>query len=291
MRLDEAEAEFTRALALRREGTPGYAEVLQARALLAWTRGRTDQAEADYRAALAIYRADPAQVRKVGEIENELAALMSDLGRYEQAVEHAQTAVASGRALDLPPGALGTRLENLGSALQGAGRLDESERTYREAIAKLEQALPERTVALAIALNNFALVYRDMKRPADALAMFERAIEVREAAFGPENPDLVGPLINAARLQAELGDLDAAKRGAARALTLVEKAFAPDYLGRGHVHLGAAEVALAAGDRAGTIRRAEVALEVFARADAADPAWSERARALIATARSNPAAP
>lgn len=290
MRLDEAEAEFTRALALRREGTPGYAEVLQARALLAWTRGRTDQAEADYRAALAVYAAAPAQARKVGEIENELAALMSDLGRYKQAVLHAQAAVASGRTLELPPGALGTRLENLGSALQGAGRLRESELTYREAIAKLEQALPERTVALAVALNNFALVYRDMKRPSDALAMFERAIAVREGAFGPENPDLVGPLINAARLQAELGDLDAAQRGAARALTLVEKAFAPDYLGRGHVHLGAAEVASAAGDRAGTIRHAEVALEVFARADAADPAWSERARRLIAGASSDPPA-
>jgi serine/threonine-protein kinase len=291
MRLDEADAQFTRALALRSAGTAGHAEVLQARALLAWTRGRTDQAEADYRAALAVYAADPSLAPKAGEVENDLAALMNDLGRHEQAIVHAEAAVASARALGLPPAVLGPRLENLGSALQGAGRLEESLRTYREAIAMLEQALPERTVALAVALNNFALVYRDMKRPSDSIAMFERAITVREGAFGPENPDLVGPLINAARLRAELGDLDAARRGADRALALVEKAFAPDYVGRGHVHLGAAQVALASGEREAAIRHAEVALEVFARADAADPAWSERARTLIATARSNPAAP
>lgn len=290
MRLDEAEAEFTRALALRREGTPEYAEVLQARALLAWTRGRTDQAEADYRAALAVYAADPSQARKAGEVENDLAALMSDLGRYEQAITHAEAAVASARALGLPPGALGPRLENLGSALQGGGRLEQAEATYREAIAMLEAALPERTVALAVALNNFALVYRDLKRPAEALSMFERAIAVREQAFGSENPDLVGPLINAARIRAEQGDIAGARRGADRALALVEKAFAPDYVGRGHVHLGAAEVALTAGDRVAAIRHAEVALEVFGRADASDPAWSERARRLIAAASSDPPA-
>jgi serine/threonine-protein kinase len=286
MRLDEADAQFTRALALRREGSPEHAEVLQARALLSWTRGRTDQAEADYRMALAVYSADPASAQKAGEVENDLAALMSDLGRYEQAIVHAEASVASARALHLPPGVLGPRLENLGSALQGAGRLDESERTYREAITALEQALPERTVALAVALNNFALVYRDMSRPSDALEMFERAIAVREGAFGPDNPDLVGPLINAARIRADQGDMAGARRDAERALALVEKAFAPDYVGRGHVHLGAAQVALAAGDRAATIRHAEVALEVFGRADAADPAWSERATDLIARARS-----
>lgn len=286
MRLDDADAQFTRALALRREGSPEHAEVLQARALLSWTRGRTDQAEADYRAALAVYSADPVSARKVGEVENDLAALMSDLGRFDEAVVHAEAAVERARAQGLPPGVLGPRLENLGSALQGAGRLDEAERTYREAITALERALPERTVALAVALNNFALVYRDLGRPADALGLFERAIAVREGAFGPDNPDLVGPLINAARIRADQGDMAGARRDAERALALVEKAFAPDYVGRGHVHLGVAQVALAAGDRATAIRHAEVALEVFGRADAADPAWSERARDLIDRARS-----
>lgn len=286
MRLDQADAELARALTLRTPGTAEHAEVLQALALVDWTRGRTDQAEANYRAALAVYAADPALARKSGEIENDLAALMSDLGRYADAVVHAEAAVAGARALGLGPAVLGPRLENLGSALQGAGRLDESERTYREAIATLERALPERTVALAIALNNFALVYRDLQRPTDALAMFERAIAVREQAFGPDNGDLVGPLINAARIRADQGDIAGARRDADRALALVERAFAPDYVGRGHVHLGAAQVALAAGDPAATIAHAETALAVFARADAADPAWSARAHDLIEAARS-----
>ncbi len=282
MRLDEADAQFARALALRREGTAGHAEVLQARALLAWTRGRTDQAEAGYRAALAVYAADPSLARQAGEVENDLAALMSDLGRYEQAIVHAEAAVAGARALGLPPGVLGPRLENLGSALQGAGRLEESGRTYREAISMLEQALPERTVALAVALNNFALVYRDLGRADQALALFDRAVAVREAAFGTENADLAGPLINAARIRAERGELDRAWKEASRAVALAERGFAPDYVGLGHVHLGAAQVALVAGHHEATRRHAESALAVFSRADSASPDWSERARALIA---------
>lgn len=279
--LDAAEAQFARALELRTPGTPAYAEVLQARALLAWTRGRTDAAETDYRAALAVFAADPAQARAAGEVRNELASLMSDLGRFDEAVQHAQTAVDNARALQLEPGALGARLENLGSALQGLGRLDAADAAYREALAQLEQALPQRTVAYAVALNNFALVQRDRGAAAEALALFQRAVQVREAAFGADHADLAGPLVNAARLQAEMGEVAVARDNAARAVELAARHFAPDYVGLGHVHLGAAEVALAAGDGADTRRHAQAALAVFARADAADPGWSARAQRLI----------
>lgn len=285
MKLDAAEQQLSRARSLRRPGSKGFAEVRQAEALLAWTRGRTNQAEAAYREAQAIYAADPASTREVGEIDNELAALMSDLGRFSDAIPHARAAVQNARDLHLPAAVLGPRLENLGSALQGAGQLAESEQVYAETIATLEQALPERTVALAIALNNFALVYRDLNRPDLALRMFERAIAVREQAFGPDQGDLAGPLINAARIRADQGDLAGATRDAERALRLAEKAFAPDYVGRGHVYLGAAQVALARGDQSEAARHASAALSVFANADAADPAWSTRAQAILHAAR------
>lgn len=280
MQLDAAQAQFDRALALRPSGS-ARGEVLQAQALLDWTLGRTDRAQAHYREALGIFQADTARERDVGEVQNDLAALMSDLGEYPQAVELATAAVANARRLGLDPGVLGARLENLGSALQGNGQLERSAAAYHEAIAALERALPQKTVALAVALNNFALVYRDQGRAAEALALFERAIDAREQAFGSDHGDLAGPLTNAARIRADLGQIEAAQRDIARALALAEKAYAPDYVGRGHVHLGAAQVALAAGDAADTIRHADAALAVFARADAADPAWSERARMLV----------
>ena len=148
----------------------------------------------------------------------------------------------------------------------------------------LEQALPQRTVALAVALNNFALVFRDQGRRAEALDLFERAVAVRTAAFGEDHADNAGPLANAARMRVELGDVEGARRDIARALALAERAFAPDYVGRGHVHLVAAQVALAAGERAAARTQATEALAVFSRADAADPAWSERAQAMRAAA-------
>lgn len=284
MQLDAAQAQLERVLALRSPGTAGHAEGLQARAVLEWSRGRTARAEADYRAALAVFDADPARAAEAGAVRNDLAALMSDVGRYAEAVDFAERSVSGARALGLDPGVLGARLENLGSALQGAGRLDDAERAYREAIAALERALPQRTVALAVALNNFGLVHRDRGRRTEALALFERAIAVRTAAFGDGHADSAGPLTNAARVRVELGDVDGARRDIARALVLAEQAYAPDYVGRGHVHLVAAQVALAAGDTDAVRRHAGEALAVFARADAADPAWSDRARELRAAA-------
>jgi serine/threonine-protein kinase len=125
MQLDAAQAQIERALALRTPGTAAHAEALQAMAVLDWSRGRTDRAEANYRAALAVFDADPARAAGAGAVRNDLAALMSDIGRYADAVPLAQAAVAGARALALDPGVLGARLENLGSALQGAGRLPE----------------------------------------------------------------------------------------------------------------------------------------------------------------------
>lgn len=289
MQLDAAEAQFARALELRSPGSRGWAEVLQARALLAWTRGRTDAAESDYRAALQVFEADPALAREAGEVHNDLASLMSDLGRFDEAVQFAEASVASARRLAIDDGALGARLENLGSALQGQGHLDLSELAYREAIERLGRALPQRTVAYAVALNNFALVQRDRGLREEALALFQRAVAVREQAFGADHGDLAGPLINAARLQAELGRIEDARASAGRAVELAERAFAPDYVGRGHVHLGAARVALAAGDRIGARGHAQAALAVFGRADAAAPEWSEQARTLLsATEQASP---
>ncbi len=282
MQLGAAAEQFERALALRKPGTAGHADVLQGQALLDWTRGRTDSAERNYRAALAIYSADPALRREAGAVRNDLAALMSDIGHYGEAIAFAEAAVADARSLALEAGALGARLENLGSALQGAGRLEEADQVYREAIAALKQALPQRTVALAVALNNYALVHRDAGRAAEALALFDESVRVREQAFGPDHAELAGPLTNAARMRLQLGDPDAAARDIARALTLAERAYAPDYVGRGHVALAAAEIAAARGQSTEAVRQATTAMAVFERADDADPAWLERARAVLA---------
>ncbi|MEZ5468319.1 MAG: hypothetical protein R3F18_11805 [Lysobacterales bacterium] len=68
---------------------------------------------------------------------------------------------------------------------------------------------------------------------------------MRESAFGRDHADLAGPLTNAARMRLALGDPAGAQRDIGRALTLAEKAYAPDYIGRGHVALAAAEIAAA----------------------------------------------
>lgn len=288
MQLDAAEAQLEQAVRVAPADSRAAADALRARGMLAWTRGRTDAALADFLAARERFAAHDL-AREAGIVDNDLAQLMLDLGRAAEAVPYAERTVASARALGLPAASLGARLDTLGGALHLSGQLDNAERTYREAVATLESVLPRSAVNHAIALNNHGLVLRDAGRPAEALARFEQAIAAREAALGGEDAGLAGPLANAATLQAELGQLERADASIERALALAERAYAPGYVGRARIHLAAAEVALARGDRTEAVRYAEAALAIHAQADSPDVRGMERARAALAKA-TNPGA-
>jgi serine/threonine-protein kinase len=286
VQLPKARAQLDAALALREPDTVPYAELLKAVAVLDWSEGDTGSAERRYREALAIVDDhDDAAARELrGEILNDLAVLQTDIGRPADAVPLAEQAVALGRASGLADRKLGTRLSVLGNALASAGRESDSLVAFDAAHRLLEANLPATTIDLSINFNNLAFAHQALGQPQQALTAFERALELRRDAFGPEHPSLCATLVNVAVLRAELGEIDSAERDMDQALALATAAFAPEYIASGHVRLGAARVAVAAGDWGAAHEHAGAALAVYERADAVEAEKVERARSILAEA-------
>jgi tetratricopeptide (TPR) repeat protein len=62
---------------------------------------------------------------------------------------------------------------------------------------------------VATSLNNLALLYRDQGRYEEAEPRFQRALEIREKALGPEHPDVAQSLNNLAGLYHDQGRYEA----------------------------------------------------------------------------------
>jgi tetratricopeptide (TPR) repeat protein len=112
---------------------------------------------------------------------------------------------------------------NLGKHLQQAG-------DYRGALLYEKRALELREALFAedsverAALSLLAALFAAAEMRTEARAFYERALEIREKALGPEHPDLAGTLNDLAFLEEKEGDLTAALGSVSRAYLIREKA-------------------------------------------------------------------
>jgi serine/threonine-protein kinase len=279
--LEPARRELTRVLALRAPGSSGWAQAQVAMASVDWSSGRTDSAEQRYKDALAVYARESATTVPHGEAWNDYAAMLNDLGRYDEAYDAAVHAVAL-VDVQADPRVHAACVANRAYAEDGLGRFAEAERSYALSTAIYERGLPATAVSLSINLNNQAMLLRGMQRIADALPLFERAIETRLQALPADHASFGTLYANLAGARLELGDVVGAQRDITRALSIAEQHFAPDYLPLGHTHAMAARVAQAAGQREQAIAQARAALAVYARADSVEPARRQRMFDLLA---------
>jgi tetratricopeptide (TPR) repeat protein len=116
-RLDEAEASYNQAIALK----PDYAEAHSNLGNTLKELGRLDEAEASYNQAIAL-KPDYA------EAHSNLSITLKELGRLEEAEASCSQAIA------LKPDYAEAHY-NLGNTLKELGRLNESEASYNQAIA------------------------------------------------------------------------------------------------------------------------------------------------------------
>jgi tetratricopeptide (TPR) repeat protein len=72
------------------------------------------------------------------------------------------------------------------------------------------------------------VLYVDEDRPAKALPMLERALEIYEKTFGPEHPNTAGILDSLGVLWAKEWDFLRAREFFERALDIFEKTLEPD---------------------------------------------------------------
>jgi tetratricopeptide (TPR) repeat protein len=80
-----------------------------------------------------------------------------------------------------------------------------------------EKALGPDHPGVATSLNNLAVLYQEMGRPADAEPLARRALTIREKAYGANSPQLLNTIHNLAELYRTLGrnaDADALNKRA-----------------------------------------------------------------------------
>lgn len=126
-------------------------------ALLLQEHGRTEEAIAGYRAALALVPAFAAA-------HNNLANALKQRGRIDEALAHYAEAVRHDPSL-------ADAASNYGAALRELGRLD-------AAIPLLERAVAMKPDSWG-ALNNLGMAYHERRRDAEAVRCYRRAIELK----------------------------------------------------------------------------------------------------------------
>ena len=196
-RLDEAEASYSQAIALKTD----YAEAHNNLGNTLQELGRLDEAEASYMRALAL-KPNYAKAR------NNLGNTLQELGRLDEAEASYMQALA------LKPD-YAEAYCNLGNALQELGRLDEAEASYLQALT-LEPAH-------ANTHSNLGNTLQELGRLEEAVASFTQAITI--------NPNHAEAYNNLGNTLQELGRFKEAEASFMQAIALQ-----PDYT-EAHRHL------------------------------------------------------
>lgn len=181
---------------------PGAARALAALAVLALLGSLTWRQARVYASSETLWRDTLAKNPDAWMAHNNLASLLREEGRFDEAEGHYR------RAAELRPG-YAKPLNNLGVMLQGLGRLPEAEAVYREALAaepddgmahynlagvlqasgRIDEALEHLRSAAAAMPDNVAVLANlarmlaahprhDARRPDEALRLAERAVEL-----------------------------------------------------------------------------------------------------------------
>jgi tetratricopeptide (TPR) repeat protein len=161
----------------------------------------------------------------------ELAASLDNLGALHLALGRPSRAEPFyRRAYQLQVKALGPNHPKVGGSLHGLAqaahqlhRYSEAEELYRRAVALSDSPLRAADVA-----HNFALLYHDMHRDADAIPLLESA-EAAYAQTAPNHPKLAVILRNLAELEAAAGNRTRAGDLFERAVRICEVSLPPDH--------------------------------------------------------------
>lgn len=162
---------------------------------------------------------------------SEAHRLLSE-GRPAEAVPHAEQALAVATRTFGPDDALlGPLMHLLGNAYRQAGRLGEALATFERALAFNERLHGAASAETAASLSGVGATLLDRGERGDgerALALLQRALEVREAVLPPQAPERSSSLGNLAAAYDQLGRPAEALPLHQRAVALAEQLRGPD---------------------------------------------------------------
>jgi tetratricopeptide (TPR) repeat protein len=168
-------------------------------------------------AAPDLERALAIEERLLGPDHPDLAKLHVALGGaayerddYDGAVGHDNAQVANA-------------LDNLALARQWQNRVDDALAEIREAIAIDEKVLPANDPDTAAHLITEANLLEQLRRPADALPIIDRALAMLRTLYGSEHQDIADALQTRANINFRAGHLDTALADARTSLAMFDK--------------------------------------------------------------------
>ena len=232
LRFDEAQvwARVAEAeIAGRWEGRAEHVAVLSRVGSMYSARGDFRAAESSLSAALEIAR-DLPQLDgwQRGLIEVNLAVVVSEQGRNEEALEHMRH-VRELYDQALGPGHPDTALlmQNTGAVFTQLGRHDEAIAALEESLS-IAESLGKRHPLVAGPANNLGGLYIELGRP-EGKALIERALAIWTEQRGPDDPEAAMARINLGNAYVGSGDLEAGLEAYRAAQTALEASLGPKH--------------------------------------------------------------
>jgi eukaryotic-like serine/threonine-protein kinase len=146
------------------------------------TQGRNEEALLHDRRALALKERSGASRGEVARNLNNLALTLSDMGRYQEALDDLQRAIKDlGQELGAEHPLVATFISNKGETLGRLGRYGEARAAYQRALSIEERTYGVESTNLAYPLTGLGQSYLADHQPAAAVAPLERARRIREA--------------------------------------------------------------------------------------------------------------
>ena len=134
---------------------------------------------------------------------NNLAGVEKDLGEFEAAVEHYGQALAMKRRLGVKASSIAMAIKNYGTGLRVAGRLDEAEAAFREALNELGKMEQPHRAYQSGTEHHLGSLLRERGELAEALRLLESAYATRVELYGEEHKKSVETLRELTLLDSE----------------------------------------------------------------------------------------
>lgn len=192
---------------------PTYAKVLGHLGRLYQKMGSTNEAEAYYAAALAVFEQNPGHTGDFAAVLNDYGMFQTERGAYgnaEKSLDRAKTLVAQAEgAASL---AYAATLNNIGGLQWQMGNKESAEAHYQEALRLYKKIVPDNSPLMAAALNNLAGYYAGTQDFERALPLYIEAREIYATAYGFQHPLYARALNNLASLYRKFHDYEKAEK-------------------------------------------------------------------------------
>jgi serine/threonine-protein kinase len=225
------------ALALQRPNHPEgvtTASLLHQRGLLYSETGRSEEAIADYLAALSIRRKrfgprHPQLLRSYGA----LGTAYATAGQHDKALPWLRSALTLSRQVyGDTHDETARRLSNLGISLLSTRHLEEAERVSAESVAISRKVFAGPNAAAAPRVHNLGGAQLALGRLSEAEASIRESMEIERAIGRDASPGFGYGLAKLARIQELRGDLDGALSLAERSSAILDGALPPQHIQR-----------------------------------------------------------